>query len=362
MPTRTRPPLREYRARRIGLIKPSAFGDIVHSLPVLTALRRRYPGAYIAWVINRAYEPLLRDHPHLDAVIPFDRGLLRHGWLSAVGRYFRFLDELRAQRFDLVIDLQGLLRSGIMCAATGARRRVGLRSAREGASWFYTDVLDRTDGECGHAVDRYWRVAEELGVGDGPPVCHVPVAEDARRWVEQTLGELPRPWLMLGVGSRWQTKRWPPEHYADLARLAQSHFGGTVFFVGGADEKHLSQATAVRLAGPRRDLTGETTLPQLVALLAQADVMVANDTGPLHLAAALGRPVIAPYTCTKVPLTGPYGQLDNAVAAGVWCQGSCRKHCERLDCMKELTAARLWPLLRGVLQQWQTSRDHSRSA
>jgi ADP-heptose:LPS heptosyltransferase len=249
-----------------------------------------------------------------------------------------------------------------MCAATGARRRVGLCSAREGASWFYTDTLDRADRLRYHAVDRYWRVAEELGVGDGPRCCHVPVSDDARRWVEETMHELPRPWLVLGVGSRWRTKRWPPEHFADLARQAQSHFGGTVFFVGGADEKHLAQATAVRLAGPRRDLTGETTLPQLVALLERADVMVANDTGPLHLAAALGRPVIAPYTCTKARLTGPYGQFDNAVEARVWCQGSGLKRCDRLDCMKELTAARLWPLLRGVLQQWQTSRDRCRSA
>jgi heptosyltransferase-1 len=362
MPTRTRPPLRDYPARRIALIKPSAFGDIVHALPVLAALRRRYPEAHIAWVINRVYEPLLRGHPHLDAVIPFDRGLLRHGWLSGAVRYCRFLRELREQRFDLAIDLQGLLRSGILCAATGARRRVGLGSAREGATWFYTDVLGRTDRGHLHAVDRYWRVAEALGVGDGPRCGHVPVAADARRWVEETMGELPRPWLVLGVGSRWKTKRWPPEHFADLARLAQSQFGGTVLFVGGADEKHLAQATAVRLAGPRRDVTGETTLPQLVALLERADVMVANDTGPLHLAAALGRPVLAPYTCTKVQLTGPYGQLDNAVAARVWCQGSCLKRCDRLDCMKELTAARLWPLLRGVLQQWQTSRDHCRSA
>jgi lipopolysaccharide heptosyltransferase I len=353
MPTRARLPLCEYPARRIALIKPSAFGDIVHALPVLTALRRRYPQAHIAWVLNRAFEPLLQGHPHLDAIIPVDRGVIRRGWLSGALAYLRFLGNLRTQRFDLVIDLQGLFRSGIMCAATGAPRRVGLCSAREGASSFYTDILSGAERLQFHAVDRYWRVAEELGVGDGPRSCHVPVSDPARQWVAATLQGLPRPWLVLGVGSRWPTKRWSPEHFADLARLAQSHFGGTVFFVGGADEKHLAQATAVRLAGPRRDLTGETTIPQLVALLEQSDVVVANDTGPLHLAAALGRPVVAPYTCTRVQLTGPYGQFDNAVEAPVWCQGSCRKRCDRLDCMKELRAAHLWPLLRGVLQQCQ---------
>src|SRR5262249_20930113 len=127
-------PLSQLDARRIALIKPSALGDIVHSLPVLHALRRRFPRARITWVVNRAYEPLLRGNPDLDETLAFDR---HAGWR----RVPRFVRELVGRRSDLVIDLQGLLRTGLMCAAMLAPRRIGLSTAREGSRCFYTDEV-----------------------------------------------------------------------------------------------------------------------------------------------------------------------------------------------------------------------------
>ncbi|MCS6852583.1 MAG: glycosyltransferase family 9 protein [Gemmataceae bacterium] len=349
-------PLTRLMARRIALIKPSALGDIVHSLPVLTAVRRRFPRAHITWVVNRSYEALLRGHPDLDETLPFDRGASRRGVWQAGEGWFQFLGELRRRRFDLVIDLQGLLRTGLMTAATGARRRLGLSSAREGAGWFYTDVVRDADHVGSHAVDRYWRVAEALGVGEGPKEFRLPSWPEARDWARRELANWPRPWLMVGVGARWPTKRWPAEHFAALARRALGRFGGTVVLVGGRDEVPLSRTVAALLPGRTLDLTGRTTLPRLAAVLAAADVMVANDTGPLHLAVALGRRVVAPYTCTQVRLTGPYGAEADAVESRVWCQGSCRKTCDRLECMAELTPERLWPVLERILYQWHSAR------
>src|SRR5438105_337776 len=149
---------------RIVLIKPSALGDIVHSLPVLTALRQRFPAAHIAWVVNKSYEPLLRGHPDLDETIAFDRNALRAGLGDTVLTYLRFLARLSNRRFDLAIDLQGLFRTGAMTWASGAPRRMGLSSAREGAAHAYTDCIRVPDAENLHAVDRYWLVAEALGV------------------------------------------------------------------------------------------------------------------------------------------------------------------------------------------------------
>src|SRR3954452_3359579 len=117
--------------RRIVLIKPSALGDIMHSLPVLSALRRHFPHAHLTWLVNRAYEPLLRGHPDLDDTLPFDRGLFRAGWARGWAGTARFLKDLRARRFDLAIDLQGLLRTGLLARASGAPVRIGLTSARE---------------------------------------------------------------------------------------------------------------------------------------------------------------------------------------------------------------------------------------
>jgi MAF protein len=250
-------PLFQYPARRIALIKPSALGDIIHSLPVLSALRQRYPDAYIAWVVNRSYAELLQGHPDLDAVLAFDRGASKSGLLQAVANYGRFFANFRQQAFDLVIDLQGLLRSGLMTACSGARRRVGLGSAREGARAFYTDVITVADFHAVHAVDRYWLVAEAFGMGNLPKSFRVPLPEAAGRWAAALLRDCPRPWIAMGVGARWHTKRWPPEQFADLARRAQKYAGGTVLFVGGRDETPLARAVADHLSGQTRDLTGE---------------------------------------------------------------------------------------------------------
>lgn len=351
-------PLVEYPARRIALIKPSSLGDIVHSLPVLTALRHRYPLATITWIVNRAYEPLLHGHPDLDATLAFDRNAARGGMCRFLSNHARFLRACRAQQFDLVIDLQGLLRSGLITAVCGARRRVGLSDAREGARCFYTDVLHVADPTGLHAVDRYWLVAEALGVGARPKQFRLPIQTMERVWALERLQGCPRPWLAFAVGARWMTKRWPPESFATLARKAQDRFGGTALFVGSAEDAPLSQRTSAHLTGPHVDLTGKTTLPRLTALLSVADAMVANDTGPLHLAAALGRPVVAPYTCTRARMTGPYasGPTPGVVETRVWCQGSLLKRCSRLDCMAELTPERLWPVLQGILGEWERSR------
>jgi lipopolysaccharide heptosyltransferase I len=352
-------PLEEYDASNIALLKPSALGDIVHSLPVLSALRRRFPRARITWVVNRAYEALLQGHPDLSETLAFDRSAASKGWLATVVSHARFGSRLRQKNFDLVIDLQGLLRSGLMAKATAAPRRVGLSCSREGASWFYTDVVDVPGGLGGmHAVDRYWRVAEAFGAGDGPRRFTLPVSDSARRRAADLLRGWTRPWLTLAVGSRWPTKRWRPGHFAALARRAQSEFGGTIVFVGTADEAALAAEVRCGLPGRSLDLSGRTTLPELAAVLERCDVMVANDTGPLHVAAALGRPVVAPYTCTRARLTGPFGS-DGAVETSVWCAGSELRRCSRMECMDELTPDRLWLPLAKVLRTWQSQRAES---
>jgi heptosyltransferase-1 len=346
-------PLAELRPRRLALVKPSALGDVVHALPVLTALRERFPHARITWVVNAAYEPLLAGHPDLTDTLPFDRGAMRRGPRAAVRYALAFAAELRRRRFDLVIDLQGLLRTGLMCLATGAPRVVGFATAREGSRYAYTDKIRGADPRRVHAVDRYWLVAEALGAGRGPKRFRVPLQPAEVEWARRELAGLPRPWLAFAVGSRWQTKQWPPGHFAELARRAQASFGSTCVFVGTADDTALSQQVIDGLPGPARDFTGQTTLPRLAALLSICDVMVGNDTGPLHLAAALGRPCVAPYTCTRVALHGPYGSFAGGVETSVACRGSYLKTCDRLVCMPDLTPDRLWGPLAKVLQTWE---------
>src|SRR5262249_44938305 len=146
------------------------------------------------------------------------------------------------EAFDLVVDLQGLLRSGLLALASGAPRRVGLATSREGAAHFYTDVIPVPAGPPIHAVDRPWCAAAALGAGGQPKQFVLPVAPLAAARAAEHLADLPRPWLMVAAGSRWQTKRWPVEHFATLARRAQSVFGGGVVFVGAKDEAALAES------------------------------------------------------------------------------------------------------------------------
>ncbi|MBX7106505.1 MAG: glycosyltransferase family 9 protein [Gemmataceae bacterium] len=345
-------PLHQLSPKRVAIVKPSALGDVVHALPVLSALRQRWPAAHLTWVVNRGYAPLLEGHPDLDAVLPFDRGAGRRGFMAGSLNVLRFGRSLRAAQFDLVIDLQGLLRTGLMTWATRAPRRVGFAAAREGATRFYTDRIDVPDADAIHAVDRYWRVAAALGAGDGPKKFVVPIAESARKQATELLAPFPRPYIMLAVGARWVTKRWPPHEFAAAARSALSRAGGTVVFVGAAEDEPLAREAQSRLSEPALDLCGRTSLGVLAAVLDKADLVFANDTGPLHLAAALGRPVIAPYTCTVVRKHGPYGQFQRTVSATVPCQGSYLKTCSHMSCLPTLPATLLDPIIDEALGSW----------
>ena len=344
--------LADLKPSRIAIIKPSALGDILHSLPVLTALRRRFPAARIAWLVNRSYDVLLRGHPELDATLAFERHPYRDGVFAGLRTQQAFLANLRREAFDLTIDLQGLFRSGLLSWMTGAKTRIGMSSAREGSRWFYTHLIP-DGGFDVHAVDRYWKVIEALGDAPAQKSFRLLVQPEAQAWALDKLASLPRPWIAVAAGARWLTKRWPPGHFAELIRRAQARFGGSALLVGTPDERSLAEEAAQLISGPREVFAGSTSLSQLTALLAAADIVLANDTGPLHLAVALGKPVVAPYTCTSVRKTGPYGQFHRAVETQVWCQGREIRTCSRLECMAELTPDRLWPALEEILVSWQ---------
>jgi heptosyltransferase I len=352
--------LERVSARRIAIIKPSALGDIVHALPVLTALRGRFPTADITWVVNAAYEALLAGHPDLTNTLPFDRGAFR-GVRGALTTTVAFAVELRRRQFDLVIDMQGLLRSGLMAWGTGAPTRVGFANAREGSRYAYTHKVKSPALDAAHAVDRMWRIAEVFGVGQLPKTFRVPLKGAEVDAAGRELAALSRPVISVAVGAKWHTKRWPAGYFAELLNRANEHFGGSCVFIGTGEDSVLTREVVDRLRGPALDLTGKTALPRLAAVLLQADAMLGNDTGPLHLAAALGRPCVAPYLCTRAALHGPYAQADGCIETTVACGGSYLKKCGNMICVPDLTPDRLWPKLAETLDRWRRALS-SRSA
>jgi len=336
--------LRELSPSRVCLIKPSALGDVTNAYPVLSALRARWPNAHLTWVINKSLRGLLDGHPDLDEVITYDRAGTNFR-PQGIRNFARFLSTLRAGRFDLAIDLQGLLRSGLMAAATRAPIRVGFADAREGAPWFYTHRVVTSPSKP-HAVDRLLEVAESFGADVKAPKFLAPTSISDQEWAHEQLNNVSQPRLMLNMGARWETKRWPAEHFAEVARRAVEHWGAGLVVVGAPEDRPIVERFQSVLGDiPIKDLCGRTTLPQLAALACRCDLVLSNDTGPLHLATAAGAKTIGIYTCTLPALNGPYGPRASAITTKVACAGSYLTRCARLDCFQELSVDRVWGLV-----------------
>jgi lipopolysaccharide heptosyltransferase I len=320
--------------RRMLLIKPSALGDVVHTLPVLSLLRDRFPSARIDWLVNPAFAGLLEGHPHLDNVVLFERKRLGRAWREPDGirGIWHLARSLFARRYDLVIDLQGLLRSGWLTLQTRAPMRVGFASAREFAPLCYTHRI-AARGNDRHAIERYLDVAGALGCPRGPVRFEFGVRDNDRAVVDQ-LFDRAAPYAVLLPGTNWLTKRWPAEHFAALVEPLRSRFGLRSVLAGGADAAELASAFSDVV-----DLTNKTTLRQLVALLERAALVVCNDSGPMHIAAALGVPMVALFGPTSPRRTGPYRRLDSVVRLDIECSPCFSRHCAHRTCLNDLSVA-----------------------
>lgn len=311
--------------RRICILKPSAFGCVVQALPIIGALRQRFPSAEISWVIRSDLRDLVDRHPDLDGWIPFTRR-------GGPAPFLRLLHTLRTRRFDLVIDLQGLARTACMALASGAPVRLGLMAAREGAALAST-VIVPDSGRDVPATDRYWRIAEYLGVGTAVRRAriHVPSADQA--WAGSILDSLPRPIVAVHAGALWETKRCPPHLFAAILKRTLAECGGSVVFVGTRSDA--PRAAAIRellrphgaSQRPFADLTGSTSLKRLAAVLSVVDALLCNDSGPMHLAAAFSTPVVGMFTCTTPELSAPQGPQHHFFSADVPCAGGYHKRC-----------------------------------
>ncbi|MFQ5489403.1 MAG: lipopolysaccharide heptosyltransferase I [Phycisphaerae bacterium] len=310
--------------KRILLIKPSSLGDLVHALPVLHGLRQRYPEARIDWLAGSAFAPLIEGHPDIHEVVRFDRQ--RFGRMmvspSALVAFHRFRKHLQRRNYDLVIDLQGLFRSGFLSWSTRAKVRIGFAQAREAAWMFYTDRI-RPSPHDTHAVDRNYGVAAMLGFADLPIRFDLAVVPEERRRAEALLAKagLTAPGRFAAVlpGARWETKRWPPERFSRLIDGLRTDLGLTTVLLAGRAEAALCEQVRADCREQPINLAGRTDLRELVAVLERAAVVICHDSAPMHLAAALGRPMVSILGPTNPARTGPYTQAARIIQADLPC-------------------------------------------
>lgn len=321
---------------KILILKPSSLGDVVQALPVLRLLKLHWPNSEIFWWIDAGLAPLLEGDPDLTGIVRFKRR--RWGNPINLPEVWHSIGWMRQQNFDLVIDLQCLFRSAMFAWLANGKSLVGLDESREGARGFY-DVAVRRDSFYTHAADWYLAVLKKLNVPvhsnfDWLPERRAISAEVKRKWSTDSAR-----WIVVQPGARWLNKRWPVENFTETVRqLAAARPDCRFAIMGSAEDKEAGAAIAQ--ADPKRclDLTGKISLAEMVEWIRLGELMISNDTGPMHVAAALGKPVVAIFGPTEPRRTGPYGQLRNVVRIDLPCAPCLKSHCTYVKPMECLRA------------------------
>ena len=304
--------------KNILIIKPSSLGDIVLALPALSALRRSFPDARISWLIRPEFAPLLKNHPHLTDTILFDRKFLGKAWFHprAFASLLLLIRQLRRSKFDVVIDLQGLFRTASLAWLSGCKKRLGMTNARELAHIFYTHKIPQ-DQHCIHLVDYYLKIIRAVGVSDVGVQFVLPAdsaAADSISGLLARYGISPDSYAVFVPGSAHTSKCWPIENFAALADKISSRFGLSIIATGTKPEEGVIKRLKELANAPITNFAGLTNLNELMALLRTARLVVSNDTGPGHIAAALGVPLVMMFSWSNPTRTAPYGRSECIVA------------------------------------------------
>ncbi|MCH2132573.1 MAG: glycosyltransferase family 9 protein [Phycisphaerales bacterium] len=307
-------------AQRVLLIRPSALGDVCRTVPVLASLARHWPDSTFGWLVQDGFEDAIRCHPDLDEVVVFPRKDFKR-WSTrptVLARSVKWMAGLRRGRWDCVVDCQGLVRSGLMSLASGARCRVGDRHGREGAWLAYNRRVKTRDLD--HTVDRMLKLLDPLGVEPIHDMRLYPPPEAIEAWTasRQELG-VDGAYFALATTTRWPSKAWPDDHWVSYVQSLGDRAPKSFVLLGSPSE----QEAVGRLAGRLRDeagvvvhdLSGRTSVGDVMAVIASARLTVANDTAALHMAVGLGGRCVGLFGPTDPARVGPYGLADRVVYA-----------------------------------------------
>ncbi|MDH3504981.1 MAG: glycosyltransferase family 9 protein [Nitrospirota bacterium] len=337
--------------QRILVIKLSSLGDIVHTLPAVSALRQRFPHARLTWLVKEVWAAILEGNPDIDDTLSVDVS-----WRN----WPKIIRTLRSGQFDLVVDFQGLFRSGILGAMTGARTRVGFARAREGATWFYTHHVPLPEAKPSawrllevHAVDRNLALTTFLGGHSSTPVFHLPEFSSDRLTIETMLQDAGvqshEHLIALAPWTRSVMKSWPFRRFVDLATELVQRPEIRVVLLGGPLEIPAAREFDRLVPQGLINLVGRLSLRQLPSLLRRMQLLIGNDSALIHLAAGVGIPVLAIFGPTHPKATGPY-PLENhvIVRTELPCSPCGSRTCRNPNYLECLQSISLNHLLREV--------------
>ncbi|MEN6465447.1 MAG: glycosyltransferase family 9 protein [Syntrophaceae bacterium] len=327
----------------ILIIKLSAIGDVIHTLPSLRALKKKFPGARITWVVESAAADLLKDNPDLDRVIVSDR----KAWAGNLKKFKKiketiseiaaFIRILRDRRYDIVIDFHGLFKSAVLAFMVKGARKLGYDSMQEMSGLFYSEKIPEDMGK--HAVDRYLDFPRYLGcIVEKAEFNIYPDAENEKNidslFAKNNISSRD---LLIAVSPQalWETKLWDNAKFALLCDRIGAELGGKVIFTGGPGG--IISGIRSQMKTRSINLEGMTTLRELAALYRRVALLVTTDSGPMHLAAAVNTPVVAVFGPTSPARTGPYGAGHTVIQRDLSCAPCFLKHCETKNCMNEIS-------------------------
>lgn len=327
---------------KILILKPSSLGDVIQALPVLRMLKRHLPKSEIYWWLDTNLVPLLKNDPDLTGIFPFQRKrwAALHHWPEILTS----IRAMRARRFDYAIDLQGLARSALFTWLSNADLLIGLDNPREGGREGARAVYDLTPPRCEpgtHAVDRYTAVLSLLKVPIRWDFDWLPRDAEVAGAIQKKWKPEGQQWITLIPGARWENKLWPAENFSAFVRILSKRPELKFAVLGASSDKALGQT--ISSAAPDRvlDLTGQTSFHEMIEWLRISRLIIANDTGPMHVAAALRKPTIALFGPTDPRSAGPFGQLDNVMQATqpscIPCMKGRCSYPERIACLKAIT-------------------------
>jgi lipopolysaccharide heptosyltransferase I len=305
---------------RILIVRLSAIGDVIHGMPIACALRERFPRAYLGWVVEERAAELLKGHEALDELI-----VLPRGWLRRPRLIWQLRRRLRAARFDLVLEAQGLTKAAVAAWLSGAKRRIGFggRWGRELSPWLNTELVDASDR---HAVQRNLALLEPLGIRTPAVRFQVPQRPADREAVAAVLRPLglSEGFAVINVGAGWPSKLWPAERFAAVAAHLGRNWTLPSLVVWGNDQERRRAEQIVSGSEGHARLAPKMTLSQLAVLAGRARLFLGSDTGPLHLAAAVGTPCVGLYGPWPAEKHGPYGP-GHVVVQKMRMEGSTRQ-------------------------------------
>lgn len=327
----------------ILIVKLSAIGDVIHTLPALNAIRAHYPDAHITWLVEKAASDLVMGHRTLDRVIVSHRKQWLHrlkgpGRRKVWGEVKQFWHDLRDTRYDMVFDFQCLLKSAIPVWLARGGRKIGFDKGmqhQEHSYLFLNERIPPVDMEI-HALTRGLMLLDAIGIPSDSVVYDVPFAENDTHLVRSLLFSSGidgnRPIVAINPVALWETKLWLNDRFAQLADRMAKEFNVDVVFTGGPGDEDVIRNIQAMMTVPCADLSGRTTLPMLAALYDQAALLVTTDTGPMHLAAAVDTPVVALFGPTAPWRTGPFGQGHRIVRTAPPCSPCFKRQCDENQC------------------------------